>query len=124
MVSPYVPCDLAHILLSRPTIRVESVFDLFEQRLSGHKLVDFQSPSIACGNMFSIVLVKPLLQNTQDILLFEDKTALKISESAIYGKGLAAVLERCKVGISKLEVAYCCRCQQARQDMFVRMVLT
>ena len=59
--------------------------------------------------MFSIIVVKPPLQNTQHILLFEEKTALKISEPAVYGKGLAAVLESCKVGISKLEVAYCCR---------------
>ena len=74
--------------------------------------------------MFSVIVVKPPLQNAQDILLFEEKTALKISEPAVYGKGLAAALERCKVGISKLEVAYYGGCQQARQDMFMSMILT
>lgn len=44
--------------------------------------------------MFAIVLVKPLLQNTQDILLFEENTALKVAKAAVYGKEVTAVLER------------------------------
>ena len=88
-------CDLCYPYFQlNLTIRVESVFDLFEQSLSRHELVRAQTPSVACSNMLPIVFVKPLLQNTQDVLLLKQKPALKVAKAAVYGKGVTAVLER------------------------------
>jgi hypothetical protein len=44
--------------------------------------------------MFSIVLVKPLFQNTKDVLLLKQKPTLEVAEAAVYGKGVTAVFER------------------------------
>ena len=90
--SVHVPRDssLAWTVL---TVRIESMFDFFEQSLPWHELVGAQIPSVACSNMFSVIFVKPPLQDTQDILFFEEKTALKVSEAAVYGEGVTAVFE-------------------------------
>jgi hypothetical protein len=43
--------------------------------------------------MFLVVLVKPLFQNTKDVLLLKQKPALEVAEAAIYGKGVTAIFE-------------------------------
>jgi hypothetical protein len=61
--------------------------------LSWHELVRAQSPGVARGDMFLVVLVKPLFQNTKDVLLLKQKPALEVAEAAIYGKGVTAIFE-------------------------------
>ena len=92
----------------RLTIRVESVLDLFQQGLSWHELVRTQSPGVASSDMFPIIFVKPLLQNTQHVLLLKQKSVLQVAKAAVYGKGVAAVFERGEVGIPDFEVTHCC----------------
>lgn len=68
------------------TVRVESTLDLFQQSLSWHKLVSAKSPSVACRNIVSIVLVQPFLQNTQDVLFLKKEAALQVAKATIYGE--------------------------------------
>lgn len=69
------------------------MLDLFQQGLSWHELVRTQSPSIARGDVPSIVFVKPLLQNAKGVLLLEQKPALQVAKAAVYREGVTAVLE-------------------------------
>lgn len=83
------------------------MFNLFKQSLSWHKLVRAQTSGVACGYMFSIVFIKPLLQDTQNVLLLQQKPALQVTKAAVYGKGVTAVFKRGQIGIAELEVTHC-----------------
>lgn len=78
--------------------------------------------------IFGIVLVQPCFKYSELVLLFEENSALKVAESAIYGIVLVTAFESCKIWVSFLEgddcrrqsttlsqLRVCCKCKNENQ---------
>jgi hypothetical protein len=88
------------------TVRVESCFNLPKQLLARLNLVRFEVSSSALRSVVVVVLIQSFLQNSQDILLLEQQSALQVSEAAVQREDFVAALECREVWVAPFKFVY------------------